>query len=131
MGLFDKLFRRSPSEDDDGEETVIALDVEARRPQLLRLEIALDTLAREMRSVQSVDNPGWRARVNEYSRLAGDSMVMRKGIPTREGVLDLVFEVRPVFTGPPPPGLEPLVPLQDEVLAAAEDLRQLRPGEQG
>ena len=79
--------------------------------------------------MQSVDNPGWRGRVNEYSRLAGDSMVMRKGTPTREGVLDLVFEVRPVFTGPPPPGLEALVPLQDEVLAAAEDLRRLRPGE--
>ena len=131
MGLFDKLFRRTSSSDDDGEETVVALDVEARRPQLLRLENALDTLAREMRAVQSVDNPGWRARVNEYSRLAGDSMVMRKGTPTREGVLDLVFEVRPVFTGPTPPGLEPLVPLQDEVLAAAEDLRQLTPGEKG
>jgi hypothetical protein len=67
--------------------------------------------------------------VNEYSRLAGDCSVMRRGIPTREGVLDLVFEVRPVFTGTPPAGLEVLVPLQDEVLAAAEDLRQLRPGE--
>jgi hypothetical protein len=119
VGLLDKLFRRTP-DDDDGEETVIALDVEARRPQLLRLEKALDALSRSMREVQSVDNPGWRGRVNEYNRLAGDCMVMRKGIPTREGVLDLVFEVRPVFS---------LVPLQDEVLAAAEDLRQLRPGE--
>ena len=128
MGLFDKLFRRAP-EDDDGEEVVIALDVEARRPQLLRLERALDTLARTMREVQSVDNPGWRGRVNEYSRLAGDAMVMSRGTPTREGVLDLVFEVRPVFTGPPPAGLEVLGPLQDEVLAAAEDLRALRPGE--
>jgi hypothetical protein len=129
VGLFDKLFRRASSEDDDGEEAVIALDVEARRPQLLRLEQALDTLSRTMREVQSVDNPGWRGRVNEYSRLAGDAMVMRQGTPTREGVLDLVFEVRPVFTGTPPVGLEVLGPLQDEVLAAAEDLRQLRPGE--
>jgi len=128
VGLFDKLFRRAP-EDDDGEEVVIALDVEARRPQLLRLERALDTLARTMREVQSVDNPGWRGRVNEYSRLAGDAMVMSRGTPTREGVLDLVFEVRPVFTGPAPAGLEVLGPLQDEVLAAAEDLRALRPGE--
>ena len=129
MGLFDKLFRRKADEDDGGEEAAITLDVEARRPQLLRLEQALDALSREMREVQSVDNPGWRGRVNEYNRLAGDAMVMRKGAPTREGVLDLVFEVRPVFTGPAPVGLEPLVPLQDEVLAAAEDLRQLRPGE--
>ena len=128
MGLFEKMFRRR-SEDDDGEETVIALDVDARRPQLLRLENGLDALARTMREVGTVDNPGWRGKVNEYSRLAGDSMVMRKGIPTREGVLDLVFEVRPVFNGPPPAGLEVLVPLQEEVLAAAEDLRQLRRGE--
>ena len=128
MGLFDKLFRRK-TDDDDGEETVIALDVEARRPQLLRLEQALDALSRTMREVQSVDNPGWRGRVNEYSRLAGDCSVMRRGTPTREGVLDLVFEIRPVFTGVAPDGLEVLGPLQDEVLVAAEDLRQLRPGE--
>ncbi|RYZ29476.1 MAG: hypothetical protein EOP01_05460, partial [Propionibacteriaceae bacterium] len=68
MGLFDKLFRRG-SDDDEAEETLIALDVDARRPQLLRLEQALDALSRTMREVQSVDNPGWRGRVNEYSRL--------------------------------------------------------------
>jgi hypothetical protein len=133
VGLFDKLFRRKSDDDgddaDDGQETVITLDVEVRRPQLLRLEQGLDALVTAMRLAQSVDNPGWRGRVNEYNRLAGDAMVMRKGIPTREGVLDLVFEVRPVFTGAPPPELEVLVPLQAEVLAAAEDLRQLRPGE--
>lgn len=128
MGLLDKLFRRQ-SDDDGGEDAVITLDLEARRPQLLRLEQGLDALSRAMRDVQTVDNPGWRGRINEYSRLAGDAMVMRKGTPTREGVLDLVFEVRPVFTGPPPAELEVLVPLQDEVLAAAEELRTLRPGE--
>ncbi len=127
MGLIDKLFRRHS--DDDGEETVIALDVDARRPQLLRLENGLDTLSRAMREVADADNPGWRGRINEYSRLAGDAMVMRKGTPTREGVLDLVFEVRPVFTGAPPPGLASLAPLQEEVLAAAADLRELRPDE--
>ena len=128
MGLFDKLFRRT-RDDDDGPETVIVLDLAVRRPQLLRLESALDTLARAMRQAQTTDNPGWRGRINEYSRLAGDAMVMRKGTPTREGVLDLVFEVRPVFTGTPPADLEVLGPLQDEVLAAAADLRELRPGE--
>ena len=128
MGLFDKLFRRG-SDDDEGEETVVVLDLDARRSQLLRLENGLDTLARTMRQVQTVDNPGWRGRINEYSRLAGDAMVMRKGTPTREGLLDLVFEVRPVFTGPAPDELAVLGPLQDEVLAAAEDLRELTPGE--
>lgn len=43
---------------------------------------------------------------------------MRQGVPTREQLLDLVFEIRPVFTGPVPPGLESLVPLQDQVVAA-------------
>jgi hypothetical protein len=128
VGLLDKLFRRQ-SDDDGAEDAVITLDLDARRPQLLRLEQALDALSRAMRDVQTVDNPGWRGRINEYGRLAGHAMVMRKGTPTREGVLDLVFEVRPVFTGPPPPDLDVLVPLQDEVLAAAEELRTLRPGE--
>ena len=129
MGLLDKLFRRRSDDDDEGEDVVIVLDANARRPQLLRLENALDALTSAMRQVQSVDNPGWRGRINEYSRLAGDAMVMRKGTPTREGLLDLVFEVRPVFTGPAPDELTLLVPLQDELLAAAEDLRELRPGE--
>jgi hypothetical protein len=34
-----------------------------------------------------------------------------------------------VFTGPVPAGLESLVPLQAEVLGAAEDLRELLPHE--
>ena len=131
MGLLDKLFGRRDSSDDGQEEPTITLDLELRRTQLQRLEQGLDALARTMREVSTVDNPGWRGRVNEYSRLAGEAMTMRQGIPTREGVLDLVFEVRPVFTGPPPPDLAPLVPLQDEVLAAAADLRELRPGEKG
>ena len=56
-------------------------------------------------------------------------MTVRKGTPTRDEVLDLVFEVRPVFTGDIPPGMEKLGPLQAEVMAAADDLRQLLPGE--
>lgn len=130
MGFLDKLLGRSRGDGDDTDDEVpIALDVERRRTQLLRLEQALDALAGQMREAQSVDNPGWRARVNEYSRLAGDAMDLRRGTPTREQILDLVFEVRPAFTGPVPAGLESLVPLQDEVLAAAEDLRELLPHE--
>ena len=130
MGLLGKLFGRD-RDDDEGLDDPVALDVEARRPQLRRLELALDALAEQMRIAQSVDNPGWRGRVNEYGRLAGQAMTLRQGVPTREQLLDLVFEVRPVFTGPVPPGLESLVPLQDEVLAAAEDLRELLPHERG
>ena len=58
-------------------------------------------------------------------------MNLRRGELTRENVLDLVFEIRPLFTGPIPDGMEKCGPLQDEVMAAAEDLRELLPGEKG
>lgn len=131
MGLLGKLFGRRESDEDEGEEPAITLDLEVRRAELQRLEQGLDALARRMREIASVDNPGWRGRINEYNRLAGEAMTMRRGVPTREGLLDLVFEVRPVFTGPAPDELVPLVPLQDEVMAAAAELRELRPGEKG
>ena len=108
MSFLRKLFGREEEVDEDAP---IKLDIEGRRQQLQRLEQALDALATEMRAEQSMDNPGWRARVNEYSRLAGDAADQRRA-PTREGILDLVFEVRPVFTGEIPAGMEPLVPLQ-------------------
>ncbi len=78
-----------------------------------------------------MDNPGWRGRVNEYGRLAGEATMLRRTSISREQLLDLVFEIRPVFTGPIPPGMENLGPLQDEVMAAAEDLRELLPHEHG
>lgn len=127
VGLLGKIFGKR--DDDEGEEPTISLDLDARRAQLQRLEQALDALSRQMRELSSLDNPGWRGRVNEYSRLAGEAMAMRRGTPTREGVLDLVFEIRPVFTGPVPDGLASLAPLQDEVLRAANALRELEPGE--
>lgn len=124
MGFLDKLFRRGS----DDAEVEIVLDVDRRRPQLLRLEKALDALVAKMRTDHTLDDPGWRNRINEYSRLAGAAMEERRA-PTREGVLDLVFEIRPVFPGAIPPGMESLGPLQAEVLAAASDLRELLPGE--
>lgn len=125
MSFFKRLFGR----EDEAGESVITLDLDRRRPQLLRLEQSLDALAGQMRSAHTTDDPGWRSRVNEYSRLAGEAMTLRRGTPTRDVVLDLCFEVRPVFTGAIPPGMEALGPLQEEVLAAAADLRELLPGE--
>ena len=113
------------------EDPPITLDVERRRTQLLRLEQALDALAEGMRAERSTDDPGWRSRVNEYNRLAGQAQLERQRIPTRESLLDLVFEVRPLFPGEIPPGMEAIGPLQDEVMAAAGDLRELLPGEKG
>jgi hypothetical protein len=131
VGLLGKLFGRGKDDDEEGFDAPVTLDLERRRTQLRRLELGLDALANQMRVAQTIDNPGWRGRVNEYGRLAGEAMTARNGVPTREQLLDLVFEIRPVFTGPVPPGLESLVPLQEEVLAAAQDLRELLPHERG
>ena len=122
MSFLKKLFKRDEPEEDDG--TPIVLDSATVAPRLLRLEKALDAVAAEMRRDQSMDNPGWRGRVNEYSQLAGECMQLRRGDTiTREGVLDVVFAVRPVFSGQIPAGLEGIGPLQDAMMAAAEDLR--------
>ena len=126
MSLLRKLFGREEPED-----VPVNLDVDRRKEQLLRLERALDALASEMRADHTTQDPAWRERVNEYSRLAGEAMNLRRGTPTRESVLDLVFEVRPLFTGPIPDGMQKCGPLQDEVMAAAADLRELLPGEKG
>jgi hypothetical protein len=128
MNFLSKLFGRR---DQDEGDLPIEIDVPARKEQLARLEQALDALAGAMRNLQSVDNPGWRGRVNEYSRLAGEASALRRDTPTREALLDLAFEVRPVFNGEIPEGLEPIAPLQDEVTAAAADLAELLPGERG
>jgi hypothetical protein len=130
VSFLKKLFGRG-TEEQEAVDAVVTLDVERRRTQLLRLEQALDALATEMRAEQSLDNPGWRGRVNEYSRLAGEAMQQRQGQLTREAVLDLVFQVRPVFSGPIPAGMERLGPMQDEAMAAADDLQELLPGERG
>jgi len=131
VSFLSKVLGRNRDEDDEGSDAPVTIDVERRRVQLLRLEQGLDALANGMRDAQSVANPGWRGRVDEYGRLAGEAMMLRKSQPTREQLLDLVFEVRPLFSGPVPPGMEALVPLQDEVVAAAEDLRELLPHERG
>ena len=130
MGFLDRLLRRE-RDDDGGPETPISLDLDRRREQLGRLEKSLDALAEQMRKEQSVDNPGWRGRVNEYGRLAGDATMLRRTSFDREQLVDLVFQIRPVFPGPIPAGMENLGPLQDDVMAAAEDLRELLPHERG
>jgi hypothetical protein len=82
-----------------------------------------------MRTDHTMNDPAWRERVNEYNRLAGQAYDLRRNDITREQLLDLAFEVRPLFTGPIPEGMEKCGPLQAEVMAAAEDLRELLPGE--
>ena len=74
MSFLRKLFGREEPED-----VPVNLDVGRRKEQLLRLERALDALAAEMRADHTTNDPAWRERVNEYSRLAGDAMNLRRG----------------------------------------------------
>ncbi len=125
MSFLRKLFKRGDDEEAEDDGSPIVLDSAAYGPRLLRLEKALDAVAAEMRADQSMDNPGWRGRVNEYSQLAGECMLLRRSSPlTKEAVLDVVFSVRPVFSGPIPTGLEAVGPLQEAMVAAAEELRK-------
>ena len=129
MNFLKKLFGKGDDEE-SGPDTPITLDVEARKAQLLRLEKALDALVDGMKDDKSrLSNPGWKSRVAEYGRLAGEAMLQRGKLLSREGLLDLVFEIRPVFSGAIPAGLEHIGPLQDEVMAAANDLQEVLPGE--
>ena len=108
----------------------LTLDVEQRRAQLLRLERALDRLVEAMRANEArMSNPAWRERMSEYRRLSGEAYRLRSGTLTREQILDLVFEVRPVFSGDLPEDVRVLSPLQDELLAAAAALQEVLPGE--
>lgn len=130
MGIFSKLFGKRTDDDDEGTVVPITLDLDARRGQLQRLERACDALLEQMKADPAMaDKPGWQQRMNEYHRVAGDAMGMRQATPTREGLIDLAFEVRPVFTTTVPAGHEAIGPLQAEVMAAADDLREVLPGE--
>ncbi|WP_147304756.1 hypothetical protein [Thermasporomyces composti] len=108
----------------------LTLDVDRRREQLARLEQALDRLVDAMRANEArMSNPAWRERMSEYRRLSGETYRLRTGTFTREQILDLVFEVRPVFSGDLPEDVQVLSPLQDELLAAAAALQEVLPGE--
>ncbi|HEY6739298.1 MAG TPA: hypothetical protein VI076_10655 [Actinopolymorphaceae bacterium] len=108
----------------------ITLDIEARTAQLEELERQLDRLVEVMRAnTERMANPGWRERVAEYKRISGQAYTLRRGGFTREQLLDLAFEVRPVMSGELPSDVEAVRPLQDELMAAADALRTVLPQE--
>lgn len=110
----------------------LTLDLAERKEQLRRLETALDRLVAEMREHgELMANPGWKERVAEYQRVSGEAMLARSTGLTREALLDISFEVRPVFRGTIPAGLEAIGPRQDEAVAAALALQDVLPGERG
>lgn len=128
MGLFSKLRGRGDGADS---ERPLVLDVDARRHQLQVLEQALDELTRLMRERSDLmENPGWRAKITEYDMVASEAMQLRRTNPTREALLDLGFEVRPaVSQSATTAGLEAIVALQQQAMAAAQALIDLLPNE--
>ncbi|MEQ4208708.1 hypothetical protein ABN028_16800 [Actinopolymorpha sp. B17G11] len=108
----------------------VHLDVDRRKAQLVELERVLDKLVEVMKANdQRMSNPGWRERMAEYRRLSGESYRLRAGSFTREQILDLAFEIRPVFTGELPEDVRVVEPLQVQLLAAATALQDVLPGE--
>lgn len=125
MGLLDRLRARG-----GGSDPTVVLDLDARRQQLADLEQSLDALTALIRGRDDlIANPGWRARISEYDLVASEAMQLRQGTPTREAILDLAFEVRPVIKGEVPAGLEQVAAEQGRALAAANALVDLLPGE--
>lgn len=128
MGLLSKLFKGKNEE--SGPDLAVDLDVEARRAQLATLVSALDALSSRMREREDkMENPGWRGRVAEYDRVASEAAALGRATLSREAMLDLAFQVRPVFSAAPPAGMDEFVALSDAALAAANALVELLPGE--
>lgn len=130
MGILKRLFGR---DEESGPDLPITIDVGRRRSQLAELEQALDALVAGMKEdPQRLANPGWSSRVAEYGRLAGEAMILRQSVPTREALLDLSFQVRPVFSDDAvPAGMEHLGPLQDRVVELSRAVGEVLPGERG
>jgi hypothetical protein len=108
----------------------VDLDIDQRKAQLLELERVLDKLVEVMKANdQRMSNPAWRERMAEYRRLSGESYRLRAGSFTREQILDLAFEIRPVFSGDLPEDVRVVQPLQAQLLEAAAALQDVLPGE--
>jgi hypothetical protein len=108
----------------------VDLDIDQRKAQLLELERVLDKLVEVMKANdQRMSNPAWRERMAEYRRLSGESYRLRAGSFTREQILDLAFEIRPVFTGDLPEDVRVVQPLQAQLLEAAAALQDVLPDE--
>jgi hypothetical protein len=116
--------------DDLAPSAPLDLDVEQRKEQLLRLEDVLDRLVGVMKANETrMANPAWKERMAEYRRLSGESYRLRAGGFTREQLLDLAFEIRPVFGGELPEDVRAVEPLQTELLEAAAAIQGVLPGE--
>lgn len=133
MSWLDRLLGRRREDDGDDDAPVddrIVVNVPVRRAQLEVLEQALDALVNAMQQPPCpVENPGWQGRIHDYEWMLGNTMMLRRGALSKEALYDVLLAVRPVFPGEVPDHLAHLIPLQDDVVAAAREIEQPLPGE--
>ncbi len=126
MGILDKLLGRGGSSAQPRE---IGLDRAVRRSQMMQLEGALLDLADAISDSSAARNPGWAAIALEYSRTARGLKVLRAREFSRSEMIDLSFEVRPVFKGDPAEGMEQIGRLQDRAMMIARKINEPLPQE--
>ena len=135
MGLMDRWRSRAKGDDADEDDTGTPppVDVAARSAQLIELDDALRTLAREMAADgDRMSNPGWSGKVADYRAVAAESATLERDGFDRASLTDLVNQVVPLFR----PGTEvpreyvDVAEAHQRVLDAADAIRAVLPSEQ-
>ena len=99
MGLMDRWRSRAKGDDADEDDTGTPppVDVAARSAQLIELDDALRTLAREMAADgDRMSNPGWSGKVADYRAVAAESATLERDGFDRASLTDLVSQVVPL-----------------------------------
>lgn len=136
MGLMDRL--RGGRKDDAAESeedfgTPPPVDVAARSEQLIELDDALRTLARNLAADENrMRNPGWAGKVSDYRTVAADAAALERDGFDRAALTDLAAQVVPLYRpgAPVPADYEAVVADHDRVMAATEALRTVLPSEE-
>ena len=135
MGLMDRL-RGGRKDDGESEEdfgTPPPVDVPARSQQLIELDDALRTLARNLAADENrMRNPGWAGKVADYRVVAADAAALERDGFDRAALTDLVSQVVPLYRqgSPVPPEYEAIAADHDRVMAASAALRTVLPSEE-
>lgn len=121
MGIFDKLFGRSPS-DDAATPTPSFFDPDAVRPTLDELIGALGELADAMDTDDApLSNPGWRGRLRDLRDARGDlRLLTRKATFSKDDLYEVLTTVRPLYRGEPPRDFAHLQALNSRVVDGIE-----------
>jgi hypothetical protein len=135
MGLMDRF--RASRQDSDGSTddtgTPPPVDETARSAQLIELDDALRTLAREMAGDgERMRNPGWAGKVADYRTVAADAAALERDGFDRAALTDLASQVVPLYREGTsvPPEYEPYVAQHERAMAAVDALRAVPSSEQ-